>query len=466
MKAFNDILARAAAVTLTALHAGGVAAAGFQLFEQSGSGLGNAYAGGAAAAEDASAVYFNPAGMSLLSGHNVAGALHAIVPSSDFSDGGSTTALGTAASGNSGGDAGGPAIIPNLYFTTDMLGHGLTVGAGVNTPFGLKTVYDAGWVGRYQGIKSDLKTIDLKGSVSYKFNDMLSFGAGLDFMHANAELSNAIDFGAVCFARVAGGGLAGATACSTLGGALPGGGGILPGNQGIISSDGMASLDGDDWGVGYNLGVIFEPFENTRLGATFHSRVDFELEGVASFANPTLPGAFAALTAAFTTTGAVAKLTLPEVASFSVFSQLNPQWAVMADVTWTNWSRFTKLRVDFDNTLPDTIVPQQWDDSLRYSGGVTYTLNDDWKFRAGGAFDETPTSDAFRTPRIPDEERIWATVGISRRISTQGVIDVGYAHIFVDDSTLNKVGESDGGTLRGEYENEVNILSLQYTHSF
>jgi long-chain fatty acid transport protein len=304
-------------------------------------------------------------------------------------------------------------------------------------------------VGRYQAIKSELQTINLQGAVSYRINDKLAVAGGLNFMWASAELSNAVDFGTICVARVG-------AAC---------GAAVVPGNQGLIASDGKGVVEGDDWGVGYTLGAMFEPIPGTRLGATFRSKVDLDLTGTGSFTNPVL-GPFAALTAPFTNTSASAGLTLPEVAAFSVFSQLNPQWAVMADVTWTNWSRFDELRVDFENTLPDTVVAQNWDDSFRYSAGVSYTMNDAWKFRAGLAYDESPVPDAFRTPRIPDEDRTWLTFGVAYRISPVGTIDVGYLHVFVDDSALDKVGESDRSRLFGSYESTVDVLSLQYTHQF
>jgi long-chain fatty acid transport protein len=154
------------------------------------------------------------------------------------------------------------------------------------------------------------------------------------------------------------------------------------------------------------------------------------------------------------------------VAAFSVFSRLNPRWAVMADVTWTNWSRFEELRVEYDNLLPDTVVQQNWDDAFRYCVGVTYTMNDAWKFRTGFAYDESPVPDAFRTPRIPDEDRTWLSFGVAHRISPVGTIDVGYLHVFVDDSAINKVGESDRSPLIGSYQSTVDVLSLQYTHQF
>jgi long-chain fatty acid transport protein len=425
-------------------------AAGFQIYEQGGSGLGNAFAGAAASAEDATTLFYNPAGLSYLHGNEVAGMLHTIVPHAQFTNQGTRTVLGAPAIGGNGGDGGSPVIIPNMYLTSDMFGHGLTVGVGVNSPFGLKTEYDSDWVGRYQAIRSKLTTMNLLGGVSYRVNDLISIGGGINFMRANAELTNAIDFGAICVARLGG-------VC---------GGALVPGNLGAVRSDGLGVVEGDDWGVGYSLGLIVEPIAGTRLGAAFRSKVDVKLDGSASFSNPTLPGGLAALTAPFSNTSATAKLTMPEEASFSVFSQLTPHWALMADISWTNWSRFKELRVDFGNTLPDTVVQQQWNDSFRYSGGVTYTLNDAWKFRAGGAFDESPVANRFRTPRIPDADRTWVTFGINHRISSAGTIDLSYVHVFVDDGPIDKRGESDGSRLLGNFESSVDALSLQYTHQF
>src|SRR5450830_334633 len=157
-------------------------AAGFALAEQSSSGLGNAFAGGAASAEDASTVFFNPAGMSRLSGKQIAVAVHDITPSAKFS--------GTGASGTDmGGDAGGSTFVPNAYFTMEMQPN-LKMGVGVNAPFGLQTEYDAAWVGRYQAIKSKIKTINVNPSIAYQVNDALSVGAGLDYQHISGELSS------------------------------------------------------------------------------------------------------------------------------------------------------------------------------------------------------------------------------------------------------------------------------------
>jgi long-chain fatty acid transport protein len=142
---------------------GAASASGFALIEQSASGLGNAYAGGAASAEDASTVYFNPAGMTNIKGSQVLVAVHAIKPSAQFSNNGSTGALGT----DTGGDAGSLALVPSLYLVGDI-GEQWKYGIGVSSPFGLKTEYSSSWIGRNLAIKSELKTVNINPSISYK----------------------------------------------------------------------------------------------------------------------------------------------------------------------------------------------------------------------------------------------------------------------------------------------------------
>ena len=183
-------------------------AAGFQLFEQSVSGLGTSFAS-TAAAEDASTVWWNPAGMSYLSGANFTLAGHIVKPTAKFENQGSRTLLpppsGLPLSGGNGGDAGGIALVPNMYYTHSLTDT-LSFGIGVNAPFGLTTEYDDGWVGRYHALKSALTVININPSVSWKINDSFSVGGGLNLQYAKAELTSAIDFSTVCFGTFAPGG--------------------------------------------------------------------------------------------------------------------------------------------------------------------------------------------------------------------------------------------------------------------
>jgi long-chain fatty acid transport protein len=379
-----------------------VQAAGFALVEQNASGLGNAYAGQAAVAADASTIFFNPAGMTLLPDRQLVMAGHLIKPQAGFSG---SSNIG----GGNGGDAGGLAIVPNGYFAY-RLTPDVHVGVGMNAPFGLKTEYDSTWAGRTQGIKSELKTINLNPAIAWKANESLSLGAGLSVQYAQATLTSQT------------------------------GGGLL-------------TVKGDNYSWGFNLGALWQLSDATRIGLAYRSEVDQKLEGTAEFSVVTALN-----------TPVTASVTLPDSASLSLVHQLNPRLELLADMTWTGWSDFDELRIVRAAGTTLGVTPENWNDSYRYSVGANYRLNDKVTLRSGLAYDETPVSDAFRTARIPDESRTWLSFGAQYRLSSKSTIDVGYAHLFVDEARINKT--ESGVTLAGTYEASVDILSAQLTHSF
>lgn len=381
-------------------------AAGFALIEQNASGLGNAYAGAAAVAGDASTIFFNPAGMTRLPDRQVVMAGHLIKAQAHFT-GTVTPNIG----GGNGGDAGGLALVPNAYFAF-RLTPDVHLGVGLNAPFGLATEYDADWIGRTQAIKSELKTINLNPSIAWKASESLSLGAGVSIQYAEATLTSA-------------------TAAS------------LPPPVGVVK--------GDDYGWGFNLGALWQVSPATRIGLAYRSEVDYTLEGTFKVNGITVNAPVFAGT------------TLPDSASLSFFHRLNDKWDLLADVTWTGWSDFDELRILRADGSVLSLTEERWDDIMRYSVGASYRLDDSWSFRGGVAYDEAPVSDVYRTPRIPDGARTWIAVGGQYRLNRQGVIDFGYAHLFVEDVGLNK---PDGVLLQGRYDSQVDILSVQYTHSF
>ncbi len=165
-------------------------AAGFQLLEQNASGIGSAYAGSAAIAEDASTDYFNPAGMTLLPGMNVSAGVVAIKPSFKFSDGGSTGPNhfagnplgpfgGRSTGGVDGGDVAYWAALPNAHFTWEVNPR-IWLGLGVGAPFGLMTDYEKGWAGRYHSGKFAIESININPSIAFKATDTLSIGVGVN----------------------------------------------------------------------------------------------------------------------------------------------------------------------------------------------------------------------------------------------------------------------------------------------
>ena len=422
-----------------------VAASGFQLKEQSTSKLGNAFAGAGASGDDPSILYFNPAGISLFDTPQTQGGVSLIVPRAEFSPTTVTDGTGGTITGSDGGDAGQPAGVPSAYLVAPVSDR-VNVGLGLNVPFGLVTSYDDDWVGRYHAITSQLDTVSVTGVASLKISDSLNIGLGPTLTYAKTRLTNAIDFGTICVGSL------GAATCSGLG-ALP------------QSADGGADLEGDDWGWGATAGILYEPVKGTRIGLSWRSQTKLTAEGDADF---TVPDSASVLTAsgAFTDTDVSGTITLPETIGLSVHHDINDEWAVMGDLVWTAWSRFEELRFEFANPAqPDSVTPENWNDTFFMSVGATWRPSEEWILRAGLAYDQSPVDDNFRTPRIPDQDRYWVAFGLDYNLDNRWVVSAGYTHIFVDEASLNQNG-STSGVLQGSYDSSIDIATLGVTYRF
>jgi len=221
----------------------------------------------------------------------------------------------------------------------------------------------------------------------------------------------------------------------------------------LAGAAGLATIKGDDYGWGFNLGALWKLNDSTRVGLAYRSEVDQKLEGTAEFSIAS--GANGPVTAS---------VTLPDSASLSFVHKLNPRLELLADVTWTGWSDFDELRIVRATGTTLGVTPENWSDSYRYSVGANYRMNDKVTLRGGVAYDETPVSDTFRTVRIPDENRTWLAFGAQYRLSSKSALDFGYTHLFIKDATINKT--ESGVTLSGKYDASVDILSAQLTHNF
>lgn len=438
-----------AALILCALP--GIAqASGFALIEVNARGQGNAYAGATAHTMDASTIFFNPAGMMLLQDDHLVLASHLIMPQSDFSNDGSSAApvLGGAPLTGDEDDGGYNAFVPNLYWVK-TLENGMKFGLGVNTPFGLATKYDDDWVGRYHGVVSDLKTVNFNPSLGYRINDKVSIGGGLDVMLAHVELSSAIDFGAICVASF------NPATCAGLG-SLP------------QQDDGFVEFEADNFdelAIGFNFGLMYEISKQTKVGVSYRSEIDIDVDGEADFTVPA-SSSFVFANDVFLDTGVTAEVSLPASFSVSVAHQAD-KITYLADITWTGWSSFEELRIEYDNeNQPDSVTTEDWDDSMRYSFGIDYQYDDKMVLRTGIAYDESPVPSAERrTPRLPGTDRTWISFGISYIYSPELSFDIGYSHLFIDDAEIDNEFESSiptlEATLKGEYEASVDILSAQ-----
>ena len=435
-----------------ALAFGQAHASGFQLKENSVKAMGRAFAGSGVAARDASVVVNNPAAMTQFDGTAIQADVTLIDINAKFSGNGySGVGLGplsSTTSGGQGGDAGGTTPVPAISMI-HKFNNGLTVGAMVSAPFGLKTEYDANWVGRYSAIKSEVKTVDLTLSAAYEIvPDRFSVGAGLVYERAEAELSKAVDFGTILFANPA---------------TRP-----LPFARPQLR-DGKAVIKGDDTGIGWIVGMTFKPTDNFTIGVSHRSEIDHKLDGTADW---TLPSDVATVFASnpassplFRDGKASAKLTTPSVTSVSMQWQVNDKLAVLGDFAQTDWSSLREVRVDFANPDADSVEPFNWHDTRFWSVGAEYKLSDAFTLRGGYAYDETPTTFATRTPRLPDEDRRWYSLGLTWNLSDAVELNAAYTRIQPDKPKIG-ILDSTLHALYGNYSSSVNLFGISGQYRF
>lgn len=435
---------------------GQVHAAAFQLKENSAKGLGRAFAGSTSAEGDASVVATNPASMRLLDGRQFQADVSAISFSADFDKFGgryaSSRGPGTGApvGGGNGGNAGMIAPVPAAYLHVPFgEENNMHFGVSLTVPFGFTTKYDRDWVGRYNGVKTDLKAIDLAAAFSYDVNPYVSFGASVFVEHLTIELSNAVDFGAVAF-RASNG------ASEALG--------LIPG-----SADGFATIKGDNNAVGYVLGGTFSPSEDTNIALSYRSKVEHKITG--GKATFDVPGNAATVLQTqargiFVNTGGKATVTLPASATLSVSQKVGDRWTVMGDVTRTAWKpSFDTVTVEYGSNQPNTALEFGYKDTTFASIGTEYKLSDTITLRGGVAYDESPTSYGHRDVRVPDVTRKWLSVGLGWAPSERTEFNFGYTHLFTNDPAIN-ITSATGSTLQGKYDVGGDILAASINYKF
>lgn len=433
---------------LWSVLSGAALGAGIAVMEQGAGELGRAFSGASTHIDDASAVFFNPGALGRLHGSSLSFAGYVVMPSTEFRDGGSRLAPslgGASLSGGNGGDAGVATLIPNAYAVHELSDQ-FVLGLGLNAPFGVHSRYEPGWQGRYQALDSEIRSLNLNPSLALRLNERLSVGLGLNIQYLDAKLTNAIDFGSLCL------GALGPAACAPRG--------LLP-----QQADGHLRLTGDSVGLGYNLGILYAPTADTRLGAAYRSRIEHKLAGDADF---TVPAAALPLAAGgrFTDTRIHSEITLPDSVSFGLYHRFHPRWAVTADALWTHWSLVKSLDVRFSSPQPASVQPLDWRDTWRGALGIEYDFAPATSFRLGVAYDQTPIPDARRrTPRIPDSDRVWLAAGVSFRPAPEVTLHGGYAHLFLQNAPIRAAGTT-GDLVAGRYSSAIDIVGLQFDWRF
>ena len=421
MKRVVIVTSRVLVVVLTAGLGLRAHAAGFQLWDQTGSGLGVAYSGMPAAAQDAGTVFWNPAAMSLVPGTQAVAGVAFIKTSFDFTSAGGPPGGSTYNALGDGGDAGGGNWVPALYGKMAITPR-LSGGLAINAPFGLKTDWDSPWAGMFHAVRSEVKTLNINPAIGYEVNKYLSLGAGVSYQRLEATLTSGVTLTA------------------------------------------QGRLDGDDWAYGWNVGALVDFGQGTRVGLTYRSAIDYTIEGDLTFNDAAL---------AANASRVKADLKLPQTVAVGLSHEFNPDLRVLADVTWTGWDSVQALTVIAtsgpSSGLPVASTALNFRNSWRAGAGVEYRWRPAWLLRGGLAYDRSPVQDAFRTPRLPDENRKWLAAGVRFEPSTQWSLDVGYAHLWVEtaSSTLAPAGPLAAlGALRGRYESRSDVLAAQASFHF
>lgn len=411
-------------------------ASGFQLKENSAKGLGKSFAGSTAAPGDVSVVVNNPAAMSTLDGVYFKADLTLINFSTKFTGSGNDV-TGAPLIGDNGGDAGLTQPVPALYFAMPV-GEASHVGMALTVPYGFTTEYTQGWVGRYKAVKSKLQSLDFIVSYSYAISNNFSLGGSLIAQQTKADLTSMVDYGY-----------------------------FLGKPQ---SHDGLARIVGDATNYGWQLGALWKLSDQDSIGFNYRAKISHTLKGNATFHD--VPPQLAALVQAgnFQNTTGTADFDTPYSATLSYWHQ-GDRIGFGADVGRTGWSSFKELRVKYGSGQADTVEPEDWRDTTFVSLGGDYRLNNVWTLRAGIARDETPTLDRTRTPRVPDGTRRWLSFGLDYKPSTDFELNVGFAHLWVDDATITNspatgTGSPTGSTLFGRSSNTANLLGVSGTFRF
>jgi long-chain fatty acid transport protein len=384
----STVLAAGAIVSATA-QAGGIS-----LYEVGTADVGLAAAGYAARAQDAATVLTNPAGMTRLVGNHLTLGAQALHADLGFSIGDSTSpALGGGAGGNPIGWFPGGGVFYSHSVSPD-----LKLGIALTGNFGSAVKYDSGWAGRYYLQEGTLLGVSILPSIAWRVNDRLSLGASLNVMHGTFETKVAVN--------------------------------------NIIGPDGQLSLEDNAWGVGANLGLLYELGPGSRFGITYTSPVDLDFRAPASFGG-LAPGIQALLSSRGLIDANVdLGMTVPQGVMASVYHELGPRWAVMGNVGWQQWSQFGRVDVGVDSNDPVSLTSSlDFDDTWHVAVGTQFRYSDAWTFNAGVAYDSAFQDNARVAVALP-ANAVWR-FGIGGQKQESPAFRWGWSLAYVHGGDMN-----------------------------
>ncbi|MGF1699156.1 outer membrane protein transport protein [Photobacterium makurazakiensis] len=431
MKHNKITLSLAAALTLG--MSASTMAAGFQLAEYSATGLGRAFAGEAAMADNASAQFRNPAMMTYLEGTQISmGAIY-VDPNIDVE--GDLSVMGNQITSTKASDIAHSAVIPNFYLS-HRINEQWAVGLAFSTNYGMETELSGDFLGTLFGNQAKVMSVEINPNVAYKINDQFSIGGGVRYVMGEGHFGASVP-----------------TNLPTTG--------IDQVDQivGQIKGQDLKYMEGDDAAWGWQLGAAWQVNPDHRIGVNYRSAVDLTLEGEASGAlyGGTLPGSM--------------DLTLPATAEIASFHQLTDKLAMHASFNWTDWSSFEKLVAVIPGhpSSPDLIKEENWEDNYRFAVGATYQYTNKLALRTGVAYDTSAVNDEHRTQTIPETDRLWLSMGAGYQWSQNLSFDAGFTYIFAKDASMEESIDLNGNPIasfKGETTGNVWLAGIQANYRF
>ncbi|WP_305403337.1 outer membrane protein transport protein [Photobacterium leiognathi] len=432
-------------------------AAGFQLAEYSATGLGRAFAGEAAMADNASAQFRNPAMLTYLEGTQVSvGAIY-VDPNVDVK--GDLQVNGQTIDQTEARNIAHSAVIPNFYISR-QLNDKATLGLAFGTNFGMRTDLGTDFTASIFGNQAEVHTVEINPNLGYKINDQFSVGAGVRYVMAKGHFGAALPNTLPKYVSSK------APAMVT---------GIY--NK-YAAGNNLKYMEGEDNAWGWQAGAAWQINPTNRIGVSYHSAVKLNLTGHAQgaayayedggIANLLRPGAITK-----TYAGSL-PLELPASAEIASFHQLNDKWAVHASVNWTDWSSFDKL----ESNIPslggkDVIKEENWKDNYRFAIGTTYQVNNKLALRSGIAYDTAAVDDAHRTQTIPETDRTWLSLGAGYQWSKNLTLDAGItyvmakkAHMLEKDHKIDELTEPQKVRFSGTTSGDVWLAGVQASYRF
>ncbi|WP_311752422.1 long-chain fatty acid transporter FadL [Proteus columbae] len=419
----KNLFTRTALAAIVGAISSQAGAAGFQLNEYSTSALGRAFSGEGVIADDASVGSRNPAALTMFDRPEFSVGAILINPGVDVKGKSPLTGTDTTAK-----DIAPSALVPNIHFVAPI-NDKWAIGASGTTNFGLATDFPNDYPAGLIGGKTDLKTMNLNLSAGYRVNNQFSVGLGLNALYADAEITRHVG-----------------EAGKVLGGALsqkPGMGQLGSYLSSLSPSDRFAQLKGDAWGFGWNAGLLYEFDEGNRISFTYRSKVKVKFkDGEYQSDLRPMPAEIEKM-GIVGTNGETIKgkldLNLPEIWEFAAYHRVAPKWAVHYNFAYTSWSEFEELRATRKSDGQQLFKKEEgFRDAWRVALGTTYYHDDNWTFRTGIAFDDSPVPADKRSISIPDQDRFWLSAGTTYAFNKDMSVDVGLAYMHGKKVTIKE----------------------------